>query len=542
MTTPGIAIKTLIGIMNRPALEHLLGENLLTTLKHLSNSSPSDEELQRVAKAFYRDISPDLVSTMWPHLIDALPLQKAQELCRKLKFTEKGNIYKILKKIDLENGKHKAAILEFFGVVSNPVAQPIRKPAIGQITPSYTLFEHQRNVALRALKVLKQPPHKLVVHMPTGAGKTRTAMHIVARHFLENGPTLVCWLANSAELLEQAAEDFEISWKTLGDRPVNIFRFWADRDLNLMTVKDGILVAGFSKMHAAYNKNQNDLISIGDRASLTIVDEAHQAIAPTYRSVIEALYTKRPNNALIGLTATPGRTWNDIDTDAELSEFFGNEKVTLSIEGYDDPVSFLINEGYLAKTRFYTLKFDGQIDLTEFDENSFNEQGEINQKTLHKLSQNSQRNYQIIMAIEDLLKRHKRVIVFGSSIEHANIIAGILTARNHDAHVITGETPIARRERLIRQFKAKNERQMVMCNFGVLTTGFDAPNTSAAVIARPTKSLVLYSQMVGRATRGPKAGGNQNAEIVTVIDTSLPGFGSVQEAFKNWEDVWNEYE
>ena len=81
---------------------------------------------------------------------------------------------------------------------------------------------------------------------------------------------------------------------------------------------------------------------------------------------------------------------------------------------------------------------------------------------------------------------------------------------------------------------------MVVVNYGVLTTGFDAPATSAAVIARPTRSLVLYSQMVGRATRGTRAGGNDEAEIVTVVDPHLPGFGSVADAFKNWEDVWDE--
>ena len=71
-----------------------------------------------------------------------------------------------------------------------------------------------------------------------------------------------------------------------------------------------------------------------------------------------------------------------------------------------------------------------------------------------------------------------------------------------------------------------------------MTTGFDAPRTSAVLVARPTKSLVLYSQMVGRAIRGVKAGGNEKAEVVTVVDYQLPGFGSVADAFKNWEDVW----
>ena len=77
-----------------------------------------------------------------------------------------------------------------------------------------------------------------------------------------------------------------------------------------------------------------------------------------------------------------------------------------------------------------------------------------------------------------------------------------------------------------------------MCNYGILTTGFDAPKTSCALIARPTDSLVLYSQMVGRAIRGIKAGGNLDAEIVTVVDTCLPGFDKINNAFFNWEDVW----
>lgn len=47
--------------------------------------------------------------------------------------------------------------------------------------------------------------------------------------------------------------------------------------------------------------------------------------------------------------------------------------------------------------------------------------------------------------------------------------------------------------------------------------------------------------MVGRAIRGLKAGGNEQAEIVSVVDDELPGFRSVAESFYNWEDVWNEY-
>ena len=115
-----------------------------------------------------------------------------------------------------------------------------------------------------------------------------------------------------------------------------------------------------------------------------------------------------------------------------------------------------------------------------------------------------------------------------------------MVARGTEALVVTGESPPAARERAIRRFKSQAREPIVMFNYGVLTTGFDAPQTSAAIIARPTKSLVLYSQMVGRATRGVKAGGNEASEIVTVSDTEMHGFGDVADAFCNWEDVWNE--
>ena len=77
-------------------------------------------------------------------------------------------------------------------------------------------------------------------------------------------------------------------------------------------------------------------------------------------------------------------------------------------------------------------------------------------------------------------------------------------------------------------------------NYGVLTAGFDAPRTRCVIIARPTTSLVLYSQMVGRALRGPRAGGNATADVYTVADTNLPGFGSVADAFTNWEELWSD--
>lgn len=544
ITAPGISVEHVIDGMSHAELCRLLGEELVETLRQLMASTPSDDTLRNVANVLYGSNNPKSVLDQATRniFIDNLSLEKAQELTEKLGLNATGNYYASLKKFNLTNKPDKIRVLlSFFGITEDPTAQTVRKPASAKVEPQYGLFSYQRDVAQRARTALGNYPNKVVVHMPTGAGKTRTAMHIIARHLIDHGPTVICWLANSRELLEQAAEEFEKCWRVLGDQPVTVYRFWGDRNVDLDKVRNGVLVAGFAKLYSAYSRDQNALISLGDRASLTVVDEAHQAIARTYRSVIEALYTKQPENQLLGLTATPGRTWNDTEADAELSDFFGNTKVTLKVPGYRDPVDFLMSEGYLAEPTFSSIRFDGDLGLSPKEAEAVEASIDIPSEVLDRISENGARNFMVIQAIEDLLHRHNRIIVFGASVQHAHLIAGLLIARGHDAKLITGETPIARRERIVRQFKSDSARPMVLCNFGVLTTGFDAPRTSAAVIARPTKSLVLYSQMVGRATRGPRAGGKKTAEIVTVVDTKLPGFGNVNEAFRNWEDVWREY-
>src|SRR3546814_2817619 len=91
------------------------------------------------------------------------------------------------------------------------------------------------------------------------------------------------------------------------------------------------------------------------------------AIAPTYAAILTALYSKRPHNALLGLTATPGRSWSDIGEDRKLSDYFDGRKVTLEVKGYDDPVTFLIDQKYLARPIFRTLNSDAGLTLSEND-------------------------------------------------------------------------------------------------------------------------------------------------------------------------------
>ena len=147
-------------------------------------------------------------------------------------------------------------------------------------------------------------------------------------------------------------------------------------------------------------------------------------------------------------------------------------------------------------------------------------------------------NILILQKVDELVTRHKRIILFAMNVEHSNILATCLQARSVNAFSITSKTESSQRRKLIERFKSDEDIPIVLCNYGILTTGFDAPKTSCALISRPTDSLVLYSQMIGRAIRGTQAGGNEAAEIITVVDSSLPGFDAVANAFFNWEDVW----
>ena len=538
-TAPGLAFTALLQNAKPALLRELIGPSIFDTLQGLDPELASDQRLGELATRLV-DASETLRDPqLREKIVRMLPLPKARELGERLGASMDRDLYNDLNRIAADKDI-LPELLSFFGIVEDERAPKDRKPDIGQVKAGYALFDHQRKAGDKVMRILSSDPRKVVLHMPTGAGKTRTAMHIIASYLKRNEPTVVCWLAQNAELLDQAADEFDSAWHSLGNRNLSLIRFWGNRNPDLLNTTDGLIVAGLGKMAALDKRDPATLLKLADRVTLTIIDEAHQAIAPTYAAILTALHTKRPRNALLGLTATPGRSWSNIEEDQKLSDYFDASKVTLEVEEYDDPVSFLIEQQYLAKPIFKTLNSDAGLELTDDDVRNLSSAIDVPETLLNKLGEDTQRNLKIISEIEDLVTRHRRILVFAPSVQNARMLTAIIALRGHEAFVITGTTNKSERERVIRCFRSNANRAMVLINYGVLTTGFDAPATSAAIIARPTRSLVLYSQMVGRATRGVKAGGNTDAEIVTIVDPHLPGFGNITEAFENWEDVWNE--
>ena len=399
------------------------------------------------------------------------------------------------------------------------------------------LHDYQRQV-LHDLLVAVLPSRtsgrggRAVAHMPTGAGKTRVACHAAAT-ILNQWPAegkVVVWLASSEELCEQAADSLLEAWRSIGNRNVALHRFWGSDTVSLENLAEGFLVAGLSKLWAATSRQQGLLAPLSPNIAGVFFDEAHQAIAPTYSFVTEQLVAHKP--PLIGLTATPGRTYAVGDQDERLVAMF-EQKIAVDPRGHENALVYLIRNQYLAEPNFHTVIVNSHADLSEPSDTS-----EYRPSDLRALGRDDVWRDAVVEVASDAMRRHQRVIVFCPSVPCAISAAENLMSDSLHAEVIVADTPREDRADIIERFRSDSPKPMVLFNFGVLTAGFDAPKTSCVIVARPTNSLVLYSQMVGRAMRGPRSGGNRESAIYSLIDPTQRAFTSVINEFEHWEELW----
>ncbi|WP_234495611.1 DEAD/DEAH box helicase [Vibrio maritimus] len=411
-----------------------------------------------------------------------------------------------------------------------------------QVKASYPSYDYQIDCALRVRQIIDSSDSKrALLHLPTGAGKTRTAMNIVCDYLRDNPNSLVVWLADTKELCEQASDEFQKAWGLLGNHNLPVYSYYGDSELSISGLNRGFLVAGLQKLHSLGKKNRGALSylysELRKSTALIIFDEAHIAIAPTYKHIVEEFLSHSENNAfLLGLSATPGRTLGDNDKihseNKLLSNFFENNKVTMRVEGYDSPLTYLVENGYLSKAEFVGLDYD-DVDISSTV--TLASVGVDNGELLRALSSNRNRNEKLIETISHELDLGSQIIVFACTVSHANELTMMLTGQGVACRSIDGTTPKVIRAAAIKDYRERNVN--VLINFGVLTAGFDAPCTNVTIIARPTNSLVQYSQMAGRAMRGERSGGNRKCRVYTVND-NIPEFRSVYKAFEYWDQMW----
>ena len=182
------------------------------------------------------------------------------------------------------------------------------------------------------------------------------------------------------------------------------------------------------------------------------------------------------------------------------------------------------------------MKTDYDIDLNQNEKAVLARTLELPDSVLASAAKDNQRNGIIIAHIIKLVReQNKKILVFAPTKDNASFLAALLNLRGISARSVTGETSSSHRKRAVKDFR--ENKFDVLLNFGVFTTGFDDPSIDCVLIARPTASVVLYSQMVGRGLRGPKNGGTSDCLLVDVID-NLEKQPDLILASTYFEDAW----
>lgn len=429
----------------------------------------------------------------------------------------------------------------------------------------YELLDYQYVVKQKVLNILKQPYElkRVLVHMPTGTGKTKTCMHVIVHYynFVMKRQGLIIWLAHTTELLQQAYETFSNVWEHLGNGSITTYRLWGQRDFNKnINELDGVMICGIQKLQAI-RQHQPELFSvIKNSVRLIVFDEAHKAAAKETRALIESLMVKEPDmkdRSLVGLTATPGRTTLSSDENKLLSNMFEGRLVGIEIDTINKmnmtQLEYLNHEKESNVIRYFqTAKILACINreqLTYVDTFTAEELKKIkasmtnhgyvdfNKTSLELIGKNRSRNTAIMDKLRLLSTEQKPTIVFACSVAHAKLLSLMLTLENIPNAMVLGEMGDSDREKAIADFKDRDKDINILINYEVLTTGFDSTNIQCVFITRPTQSIVLYSQMLGRGLRGPMMGGNEECLLVDVKDN----FGKYEPdmAFSHFDSYWS---
>lgn len=405
-------------------------------------------------------------------------------------------------------------------MIENINAQTIT-PALGK-NPRQ-LYEHQEE-AIRKLDAMdKRGSFRTLLVLPTGGGKTLTAAYWLLRNAVDQNKKIL-WLAHRHLLLEQAAEAFARNayTDTMVNRTVFNYRIISgmhDKPVHIQKT-DRILIASKDSMIRSLDKLKNWLN--GEEIYL-VIDEAHHAVAKSYKKIIQYVADHTKSMKLLGLTATPFRTSED--EQGALKQVFTDDIV------YKTDLDALIKKGILATPTFIdcntNIQFTEHLGVQALK--SIENLDTLPENIANDIADNKERNRIIVEEYLHNYEKYGQTIVFALNKVHAIALNKLFNEKGK-AYGIRSEFIISEVQDMITGItisNADNERKIeayrngeiqVLINVNILTEGTDLPKTHTVFLTRPTVSTTLMTQMVGRALRGLKAGGTKEAYIVTFID------------------------
>ena len=428
----------------------------------------------------------------------------------------------------------------------------------------YELLDYQYIIRQKALNVLNSnyELRRFLIHMPTGTGKTKTAIHIICHHYNYNlhKKGLVLWVAHTTELLEQAYETFCSVWRNIGNGTIHTYKLWGDYSVDVPSNSfNGFMVCGIQKLQTIQSNNTALFQTIIRDTRLLVYDEAHKASATETRSTIEKIMTRvggLEDRALMGLSATPGRTTAQSFDNSLLVSMFGNKIISIdtklmnavnlsaqeaaNTKAEDDVIKYFQKRGVLSKIVKEELTYSENFSDEEINKirvvASSHGYDDFSKTALETIGKNKSRNLRIMQKLRELNMQGKPTIVFACSVKHAQLLSAMLTLEDIPNAVVYGDMPAYERSSAIERFKDTDNKMNILINYEVLTTGFDATNIECVFIARPTQSVVLYSQMIGRGLRGPQMGGKETCLLIDVKD-NLRQYNENM-AFSHFNNYW----
>jgi superfamily II DNA or RNA helicase len=469
-------------------------------------------------------------------LLNYLPHDKLVELATRLGLSGNGSFEQVITRVaGLPWGKNEATadFLDFFGYPKEYLPEPEAGHSATEVVMPYgqglkSLYDYQSSVFFRALQKISPPCARLLIQMPTGSGKTRTAMELVSA-FLNQFPNkVVLWLSHSEELCEQAVGSFWGVWRHLGQMPVSLHRCWGIYSQAMPITGPAILVAGFPKLHSLRRRGQP-----APEADLVVIDEAHMILAPTFNAAVS--WARGFNARTVGLTATPGRGTGGVSENRALSDYFYGGIVGIQTDG-EGTIEYLQGRGILSRLDREALHTKLTFQLTTEEWRSLEDKLDYPPDFLRRVAEDIERNRIIVERLWELAEQGARTLLFAASVEQSRILCASLLYRGIPAAHIDGETSSETRRAAIAKFR-RGELSF-LCNYSVLATGFDAPMTDVVFIARPTKSIVLYSQMIGRGLRGPSVGGTAVCRVVDVIDNIVDYSSDLDDVYDYFQEYW----
>ena len=463
-------------------------------------------------------------------------------------------------KINFEDNEfYRVMFYEFLKCPEYTFADYIQENMLEEITHSstkfYELLDYQYLIKQQAIyELTKETPlgRKILIHMPTGTGKTKTAMHILTHYFnFVDEKALVIWVAHTKELLGQAFETFSSVWSHLGLRNISVEKSWG---LGEHSINSGMIFTTIQSLQTMRKNNPELYNTISQKITLMVYDECHKIGAKETNKIV-ADFSKTTTDSkkhFIGLTATPGRTTVASLENRIFNEFF-DRKIEIDTHLVDrismgknqainnkqhlDIIPYFQSRKILSKLIKEELKYDVPEDLIdEIRKEAHNKNEKFSDELIEKIAKNKARNSVILEKLKQLNSENQPTIVFACSVDHAKMLSAFLNIENIPNSLVYGDMLPSIREKAISDFKDKDNNVNIIINYDILTTGFDSTNIECVFITRPTKSVILYSQMIGRGLRGPQMGGGETCLLVDVID-NLTAFDE-NEAFSHFDSYW----